>query len=856
MVNRKILSIFLVLFIIVSSIIVVFVLLIPSEKIDTTSPTVEINSPVNITYNTATQLLNISASDNIVVDTIWYNWNGMNVIYISAQYITFNEGLNTIHAWVNDSTGNIGTTSITFTIDTIIPTVEINNLANTTYHLATQLLDISASDNIAVNTIWYNWNGMNITYTSSQYITFEEGLNTIYAWANDSTGNIGTTSVMFFIDTIIPTVEINNPANITYHTATQLLNISTSDKSIVDTIWYNWNGMNVTYTSSQNITFNEGLNTIYAWANDSTGNIGTTSVMFFIDTIGLDLTFISVWDTEKTNLGSSTGNQVKLPLESRGFYNFIVNWGDGNYDTIMSWNQEEVTHTYASEGVYTIIINGTLIGWSFNFEGDKLKLLEIKEWGALGLGSSGSNFWGCSNLNITASDNLDLMGITTLYQAFRGCTSLSDNGSMNSLDVSSVINMGYMFYGASSFNQSIGSWDTSSVINMEYMFYGASSFNQSIDNWDVSSVINMEFMFYNASSFNQDIGNWDVSSVINMGYMFSIASFFNQNIDNWNVSSVINMDAMFRDASSFDQPIGNWDVSNVVNMWLMFNEASSFDQPIGNWDVSSVTNMDAMFEYALSFNQSIDNWDVSSVTSMNNMFLAAISFNQDIGNWDVSSVTNMGYMFRYALSFNQPIGNWDVSSVINIGSIFRDTPSFDQPIGNWDVSSVTNMGYIFMDAPSFDQDIGNWNVSRVINMEFMFYEASSFNQDIGNWNVSRVKNMRFMFYNASSFNQDIGNWDVSSVINMGYMFSIASFFNQDIGNWDVSSVTDMEDMFWDVTLSTPNYDSLLIGWSLLTLQDGVLFHAGNSKYSLGEAADARTFIIGIFGWTINDGGLA
>jgi len=65
----------------------------------------------------------------------------------------------------------------------------------------------------------------------------------------------------------------------------------------------------------------------------------------------------------------------------------------------------------------------------------------------------------------------------------------------------------------------------------------------------------------------------------------------------------------------------------------------------------------------------------------------------------------------------------------------------------------------------------------------------------------------------------------------------------------------MEDMFWGVTLSTPNYDSLLIGWSQLTLQDGVTFHGGNSNYSSG-AADERQFIIDTFGWTIYDGGQA
>ncbi len=899
--------------------------------IDINTPIVQIKSPMNTTYNIATQLLNISVSDNNEIDSIWYNWDGSNITYTSAQYITFNEGLNTIYTWANDSVGNIGMSSVTFTIDTITPIVQIECPMNTTYNIATQLLNITVSDNVDIDSIWYNWNGTNITYTSAQYITFNEGLNTIYTWANDSAGNIGMSSVTFTIDTIIPIVQIESPINITYpyYETTQLLNISVSDNNEIDSIWYNWNGTNITYTSAQYITFNEGLNTIYTWANDSAGNIGMSSVTFTIDIINPNYTFISIWDTTITSSGSSLINQIRLPLESNGNYNFTINWGDGNYNTITSWNQPEVIHTYTSENIYTIRIDGVLIGWRFNNGGDRLKLLEIQQWGSFKLGNSGSYFWGCSNLNLTASDTLDLTGTTSLYEAFRVCSNLGSNGNMSSWDVSSVTDMSYMFYSASAFNQDIDNWDTSSVTDMSYMFYGASAFNQDIGNWDTSSVTTMYAMFSSATSFNQDIGSWDVSSVINMGSMFNYAPSFNQDIGNWSVSSVTTMVSMLRYASSFNQNIGSWDVSSVTDMSYMFEQASSFNQDIGNWSVSSVTNMDSMLCYASSFNQDIGNWstssvismrymlsyatlfnqnigswDVSSVTNMESMFHSATSFNQDIGSWNVSNVINMGYMFYAATSFNQDIGSWDVSSVIYMGGMFYQATSFNQSIGNWDVSSVTGMASMFNFATSFNQDIGSWDVSSATNMDSMFYYATSFNQDIGNWSVSSVTTMGSMFSYATLFNQDIGNWDVSSVTNMYAMFSRATSFNQDIGNWDVSSVTDMAYMFqqaysfnqdignwsvssvttmgcmfrdassfdqdigsWNVSsvttmivmfdgisLSTPNYESLLIGWSNLPLQTGVIFHGGNSRYSSAEAEAARDFIINNFSWTIYDGG--
>jgi surface protein len=185
---------------------------------------------------------------------------------------------------------------------------------------------------------------------------------------------------------------------------------------------------------------------------------------------------------------------------STGSYNFIVNWGDGTFGG-------SSTHTYASPGIYTITIYGTFTGWRFNNDGDRLKLLDIIQWGdCFRLGTTeGWYFAGASNMNISAVDTLNLEGTTSLSNCFTNCTSLN-SPNLIGWDTSGVTDMLSVFRNASSFNQPIEVWNTSNVTNMANMFLGT-PFNQPIGVWDVSNVTNMQAMFRETTSFNQNIGD-------------------------------------------------------------------------------------------------------------------------------------------------------------------------------------------------------------------------------------------------------------------------------------------------------------------------------------------------------------
>jgi surface protein len=208
-------------------------------------------------------------------------------------------------------------------------------------------------------------------------------------------------------------------------------------------------------------------------------------------------------------------------------------------------------------------------------------------------------------------------------------------------------NMEWNFYGCS--NLEISATDApnlSNVTNMTGMFRSATAFNQPIDHWNTSNVTNMSMLFHLATSFNQPLGNWNTSNVTDMGWMFHSASAFNQPIANWNTSNVTSMIGMFMQASSFNQPLGNWNTSNVTKMNRMFTSATSFNQSLASWNTSNVTDMNGMFAFASSFNQPVNNWNTSSVVNMSEVFRSATSFNQPLNNWNLSNISNMQSMLN------------------------------------------------------------------------------------------------------------------------------------------------------------------------------------------------------------------
>jgi hypothetical protein len=84
------------------------------------------------------------------------------------------------------------------------------------------------------------------------------------------------------------------------------------------------------------------------------------------------------------------------------------------------------------------------------------------------------------------------------------------------------------------------------------------------------------------------------------------------------------------------------------------------------------------------------------------------------------------------------------------------------------------------------------------------------------------------------------------------MFQGDTVFDQDLSAWDVTSINIATNMLNGATLSTANYDALLISWGAQAVKPNVTFHGGNATYT--SAGEVGRDALLAEGWTITDGG--
>ena len=168
--------------------------------------------------------------------------------------------------------------------------------------------------------------------------------------------------------------------------------------------------------------------------------------------------FTTQWTT------TAPSETIELPYSGSGTYSGTIDWGDSTTSANSYANR---THTYATAGTYTVVINGTCLSWSFGYTLSGNNITSVVHWGQLQLGiyTLGYQFADCPNLDLSSvSDVLDLTGMSDLTYMFGNCTSLTSINRIGEWNTSSVTTMNAMFMGCTQINFNIGTWDVGSVV--------------------------------------------------------------------------------------------------------------------------------------------------------------------------------------------------------------------------------------------------------------------------------------------------------------------------------------------------------------------------------------------------------
>lgn len=293
---------------------------------DITPPAVAILDPANgATFSFSPVPVSGTIDDNSADVFV----NGAPAIVAGGTFsatVPLTEGPNVLTVSATDEAGNVGSASVSVTLDTAgaedvdPPEVSINSPANNaeiallTPGTTSQTLTVEGFvfDGDATATL----NGTPLTLAGgafSQDLTINLGVNVISLVATDPAGNIGSAQIQVFLidpnaeDTQAPIVEITEPAdNFLTSDATLSLLGTVNDPTAAVTV----NGAPATLgpnnSFAADINLVPGLNVIQAAATDAAGNRGTDTIRVTLDNVAPMIAITTPLDGDSFETGSIT----------------------------------------------------------------------------------------------------------------------------------------------------------------------------------------------------------------------------------------------------------------------------------------------------------------------------------------------------------------------------------------------------------------------------------------------------------------------------------------------------------------------------------------------------------------------
>jgi PGF-pre-PGF domain-containing protein len=603
---------------------------------DSTFPQIVIITPLNNTNSTNINLdVNYTVSDNIAISSCWYSNDTYSINLslgsncVNLTNITWSQGSHNVTVYANDTSNNINSSRISFTVDSIPP--YFNTLANQSLNTAQSLsYDIDATDAVmGLGVFAINWTSTFSINSSTGLLVNASALTAgnyyINVSINDTLGNLNST-ILFVNVTNVPDTTApyftTIPSNLSIN-YTQSIGVDFNATDGIAFGTYAVNDSKFAINSSgwlrNDTALGVGIYFINISINDTSNNLNSTIYLINLSkatiTLGLSATTPITYPTATDFAGTGCSSELTCSLNlSNGI--FGVGTILANYSTIGNANYS------ASSTIYSVIINQNTSSAVYTYLNN-------------------------SRGNITIYNNTAIYLNATLFNV-SGIINLYNNGTRINVGSSSVSNL-------TSFNET-------GIYNITGLYEENTNYSGNYETWWVNVIPALDITYPSFSTY------WDNNaSLTNSGI-----GLFNVTLANTNGTIFLEINGANVTASNNSGNV------NVFNATYNFSSGGIYSYKWHSWGNGTSHNYNVSETRSYTINDTLA--PIVTLTSPSNNSTQTSSSTVDF----VFNVIDASSIANCSLILNGVIYSTDISITRTVSQTI--SPSLSNAAYNWSIN--------------------------------------------------------------------------------------------------------------------------------------------------------------------------